>query len=136
MINIIKIPKSLIISILSVFISAILYSCSDNNEPEILPDDDSGGYCLMYYCSGGDPAHDLSFMSSIESAASVSNSEVTLTCLVKYSGEEEGSAHNGIRRYKGENGRLTIDETFAASEKFDITDYYCPLNHASVSPTS
>lgn len=122
MINIMKIPKSLIISILSVFISAVLYSCSDNNEPEILPDDDSGGYCLMYYCSGGDPAHDLSFMSSIESAASVSNSEVTLTCLVKYSGEEEGSAHNGIRRYKGENGRLTIDETFAASEKFDITD--------------
>lgn len=121
MINIMKIPKSLILSILSVFISAVLYSCSDNNEPEILPDDDSGGYCLMYYCSGGDPAHDLSFMSSIESAASVSNSEVTLTCLVKYSGKEEGSAHNGIRRYKGENGRLTIDETFAASEKFDIT---------------
>lgn len=101
-----KMSKSLIINILSVLITALLYSCSDNNEPEILPDD-SEDYCLMYYCSGGDPAHDLSFMSAIESAASVSNSKVTLTCLFKYSGEEEGSAHNGIQRYKGENGRLT-----------------------------
>ncbi len=117
-----KMPKLLIISILSVLVSTVLYSCSDNDEHEILPDNDSEGYCLMYYCSGGDPAHDLSFMSAIESAASVSNSKVILTCLVKYSGEEEGSAHNGIRRYKGENGRLTVDETFAASESFDITD--------------
>lgn len=112
-----KISKLLIINILSVLITSLLYSCSDNNEPEILPDD-SEDYCLMYYCSGGDPAHDLSFMSAIESAASVSNSKVTLTCLVKYS----GNAHNGIRRYKGENGRLTVDETFAASENFDITN--------------
>lgn len=116
-----KTSKLLITSILSVLITALLYSCSDNNEPEILADD-SEDYCLMYYCSGGDPAHDLSFMSAIESAASVSNSKVTLTCLAKYSGEGEGPAHNGIRRYKGENGRLTVDETFAASENFDITD--------------
>lgn len=116
-----KISKLLIINILSVLITSLLYSCSDNNEPEILPDD-SEDYCLMYYCSGGDPAHDLSFMSAIESAASVSNSKVTLTCLAKYSGKEEGVAHNGIRRYKGENGRLTVDETFAASENFDITN--------------
>lgn len=117
-----KMIRLLIISIHSVLISAVLYSCSDSNEPDILPDADSEGYCLMYYCSGGDPAHDLSIMSSIESAASVSNPKVILTCLAKYSGEEEGYAHNGIRRYKGENGRLTVDETFAASENFDITD--------------
>lgn len=117
-----KILKLLIVNILSVLVTALLYSCSDNNEPEILPDDDSEGYCLMYYCSGGDPAHDLSPMSAIQSAASFSNPKVTLTCLFKYSGEEEGSAHNGIRRYKGENGKLTVDETFVASEDFDITD--------------
>lgn len=117
-----KILKLLIINILSILVTALLYSCSDNNEPEILPDDDSEGYCLMYYCSGGDPAHDLSQMSSIQSAASFSNPKVTLTCLFKYSGEEEGSAHNGIRRYKGENDKLTVDETFVASEDFDITD--------------
>lgn len=117
-----KILKILIISIISVLITALLYSCSGNDEPEILPEDDSEGYCLMYYCSGGDPAHDLSFMSAIESAASFSNSKVTLTCLFKYSGEGEGPAHNGILRYKGDNGKLTTDETFAASENFDITD--------------
>lgn len=117
-----KILKTLIISIISVLITALLYSCSGNDEPEILPEDDSEGYCLMYYCSGGDPAHDLSFMSAIESAASFSNSKVTLTCLFKYSGEGEGPAHNGILRYKGDNGKLTTDETFAASENFDITD--------------
>ena len=59
-------------------------------------------------------------MLTIESAASVSNPKVTLTCLFKYSGEGDGPAHNGIQRYKGENG--TVYETFAASEKFDITD--------------
>lgn len=117
-----KMIRLLINSILSVLISAVLYSCSDNNEPEILSKDDSEDYCLMYYCSGGDPAHDLSFMSAIQSAASVSNPKVSLTCLFKYSGEGEGPAHNGIQRYKGENGKLTVDETFAASEKFDITD--------------
>lgn len=88
----------LMLRILPVLVCALLSSCSDNNEPGILPDDDSEDYCLMYYCSGGDPAHDLSFMSAIESAASVSNSKVTLTCLFKYSGKEEGPAHNGIRR--------------------------------------
>lgn len=61
-------------------------------------------------------------MLTIESAASVSNPKVTLTCLFKYSGEGDGPAHNGIQRYKGENGKLTVYETFAASEKFDITD--------------
>ena len=105
-----------------VLISTLLYSCSDNNEPEILPSVDSEGYCLMYYCSGGDSAHDLSFMAPIEAAASATNPKVTLTCIFKCSGKEEGEAHNGIRRYKGENGKLTIDDTFAASEKFDITD--------------
>lgn len=117
-----EISKSLIFSIVTTLVCVALSSCSSNDEPEILPNDGLEGYCLMYYCSGGDPAHDLSFMSAIESAASVLNSEVTLTCLFKFSGEEEGSAHNGIRRYKGENGRMTIDETFAASENFDVTD--------------
>lgn len=117
-----KMPKSLIFSIVSALVSVVLSSCSNNDEPEILPNDDSDGYCLMYYCSGGDPAHDLSFMSAIESAAIFSNPKVTLTCLFKFSGEEEGPAHNGIRRYKGENGKLTTDETFAASKNFDITD--------------
>ena len=116
-----RISKTLIFIIVSALVSVVLSSCSDNNEPEILPDD-SEDYCLMYYCSGGDPAHDLSFMSAIESAAIFSNPKVTLTCLFKYSGEGEGSAHNGIRRYKGEDGKLTTDETFAASENFDITD--------------
>ena len=116
-----RISKTLIFIIVSALVSVVLSSCSDNNELEILPDD-SEDYCLMYYCSGGDPAHDLSFMSAIESAAIFSNPKVTLTCLFKFSGEGEGSAHNGIRRYKGENGRMTIDETFAASENFDITD--------------
>lgn len=117
-----KKSKLLIFNIVAALISVLLYSCSDNNEPENLPAIDSDGYCLMYYCSGGDPAHDLSFMSAIQSAAAFSNPKVTLTGLFKYSGKEEGSAHNGIRRYKGENGRLTVDETFVASENFDITD--------------
>lgn len=117
-----RISKTLIFSIVTILVSVVLSSCSGNDEPDIIPDDDSEGYCMMYYCSGGDPAHDLSFMSAIQSAASFSNPKVILTCLVKYSGEEGGSAHNGIQRYKGENGRLTVDETFAASENFDITD--------------
>lgn len=59
-------------------------------------------------------------MLTIESAASVSNPKVTLTCLFKYSGEGDGPAHNGIQRYKGENGKLTVYETFAASENLTL----------------
>ena len=71
-----RISKTLIFIIVSALVSVVLSSCSDNNEPEILPDD-SEDYCLMYYCSGGDPAHDLSFMSAIESAATVTNPKVS-----------------------------------------------------------
>lgn len=112
----------LILQILPVLVSSSLYSCSENNEPEILPDIDSEDYCLMYYCSGGDPAHDLSAMASVEAAAVATNPKVAVTCIFKCSGREEGEEHNGIRRYRGENGKLTVDNTFSASEKFDITD--------------
>lgn len=117
-----RISKVLIFSIVTALVCVALSSCSSNDEPEIIPDADSDGYCLMYYCSGGDPAHDLSFMSAIESAASFSNPKVSLSCLFKFSGEGEGPTHNGIRRYKGENGVLTADDTFKASDTFDITD--------------
>lgn len=116
-----RISKTLIFIIVSALVSVVLSSCSDNNEPEILPDD-SEDYCLMYYCSGGDPAHDLSFMSAIESAATVTNPKVSVTCIFKFSGKEEGGAHNGIRRYKGEGGNFTEDDTFIEPEDFDITD--------------
>lgn len=89
-----NISKLLLFYIVSTLISVLLYSCSDNNEPGTLPAIDSDGYCLMYYCSEGNPVHDLSFMSAIESAASFSNPKINLTCLFKYSGEEEGSAHS------------------------------------------
>lgn len=117
-----RISKTLIFSIVSALVSVVLSSCSSDDEPEILPDNDSEGYCLMYYCSGGDPAHDLSFMSAIESAAAVTNHKVTVTCIFKSSGKEEGAVHNGIRRYKGEGGNFTEDDTFIEPEDFDITD--------------
>ena len=116
-----KITKTLRTAI--IFMSSVyLFISCGNDDSEYLPDIETADYCIMYYCSGGDQAHDLSFMSAIESAAAFSNPKVTGTCLFKYSGEGEGSAHNGIRRCKGENGRLTVDDTFAASVDFDITD--------------
>lgn len=115
--------KSLIGKVMAALMCVALYACS-NNEPE--PESPSGpepeGYCLMYYCSGGDAAHDLTTMAAVQSAADVSNDEVTVTCLFKFSGEGEGEAHNGIRRYTGESGRLTVDDTFSAPGDFEITD--------------
>ena len=101
----------------------LLYACSDKeSEPEVPTDTEPHGYCLMYYCSGGDAAHDLTTLAAVRSAADMSNEDVTVTCLFKFSGEGEGDAHNGIRRYKGENGQLTVDGTFSAPEDFEITD--------------
>lgn len=109
--------------ILTAFLGIFLCACESHDEPSTPPAaTDGDDYCLMYYCSGGDKAHDLSFMSAVRSAAEASTDKVTVTCLFKGSGQGESEAHNGIRRYKAENGSLTVDGTFSASENFEITD--------------
>lgn len=117
-----SIPYIVLIGFFSMMV--LLSSCRNNDEPEIIPDDEDPRYCLAFYCSGGDPAHDLSFMNSVYSAVSSTreNPMVTVSVLFKYSGGAEGAAHNGIRRYFGENGILTLDSTYVVPEDFEITD--------------
>jgi len=101
-------------------------SCSDDDSNSLLPQPEpaDNGYCLMFYASGGDPEHDLSIMSSITQAAQATadRSDLAVTCLFKSSGMGEGEAHNGIRRYKGDNGTLTQDNSCSFDADFDITD--------------
>ncbi len=118
-----RIPKSISCKTLALAIGIFMSACSDNNdEPQTPIVPETEGYCLMYYCSGGDPEHDLTTMAAVRSAAAASNDDVTVTCLFKFSGQAEGEAHNGVRRFKGEGGQLTVDDTFSAPENFEITD--------------
>lgn len=101
-----------------------LWSCSDNDHNPMppAPEPAGEGYCLMFYASGGDPEHDLSFMTTITQAAQATagSPDVAVTCLFKASGE--GEAHNGVRRYTGEDGALVKDDSFSPGTDFNITD--------------
>lgn len=103
-----------------------LWSCSDDDHNSGLPTPEPAaeGYCLMFYASGGDPEHDLSSMTSVSQAAQATagRPDVAVTCLFKASGEDEGEAHNGIRRYTGEDGTLVQDDSFSPGTDFKITD--------------
>lgn len=100
-----------------------LASCSDQDHDSMTPPLDNG-YCLMFYISGGDPEHDLSFMSAVSEAAraTAGRSNTAVTCLFRASGTSEGDAHNGIRRYKGQDGSLVQDKEFIPGTDFSITD--------------
>lgn len=104
----------------------VLWSCSDDeHQPELPPSEPANnGYCLMFYASGGDPEHDLSVMAAVTQAvqATADCPDVSVTCLFKASGEGEGEAHNGIRRYTGEDGALVQDNGFSPGTDFNITE--------------
>lgn len=103
-----------------------MVSCSNDD----LPDSQSqlepaeNGYCLLFYASGGDPEHDLCEMNSIIQAAQATagRQDIAITALFKASGKSEGEAHNGIRRYTGEDGKLIQDTDFAPDDDFSIID--------------
>ena len=99
---------------------AALSSCSDDNEPTPVPvpDPTPSGYCLMFYMSGGDPEHDILLMESARQAAEATGDDVAVTILMKTSGEGEGEAHNGTRRYTAQDGVLTQDTEFGSVDDF------------------
>lgn len=104
-----------------------LSSCSNDDQPDILPPEPvevDKGYCLLFYASGGDPEHDLSLMASITQAAQAvaDLQDIAITVLFKASGNGEGEAHNGVRRYTSEAGKLVQDTGFTPGEDFHITD--------------
>ena len=103
---------------------AALSSCSDDNEPTPVPvpDPTPSGYCLMFYMSGGDPEHDILLMESARQAAEATGDDVAVTILMKTSGEGEGEAHNGTRRYTAQDGVLTQDTEFGSVDDFAVTD--------------
>lgn len=105
---------------------AVLCSCSDDDHSPVppAPVPAGEGYCLMFYVSGGDSEHDLSFMTSVTQAAQATTgrSDVAVTCLFKASGNTEGDAHNGICRYTGEDGALVKDDGFSPDTDFNITN--------------
>ena len=103
---------------------AALSSCNDDNDPSPVPEPDPtpSGYCLMFYMSGGDKKHDITLMESARQAAAVSNDNVAVTVLHKNSGEGEGEAHNGTRRYTAQDGVLTQDAEFGTVDDFAVTD--------------
>lgn len=101
--------KFLVRFVAAVMAGMMCWACSsDGTEPLPAPTDVTKGYCLMFYCSGGDPAHDVTIMQSAESAASAANDSVSVTCLFKKSGSE-----GGVRwRYTAVNGELVADGSF------------------------
>ncbi|MFR3331514.1 MAG: clostripain-related cysteine peptidase, partial [Odoribacter splanchnicus] len=103
---------------------AALSSCNDDNEPSPVPEPDPtpSGYCLMFYMSGGDPEHDILLMESARQAAEATGDGVAVTILMKTSGEGEGEAHNGTRRYTAQDGVLTQDTEFGTVDDFAVTD--------------
>ena len=103
---------------------AALSSCNDDNEPSPVPEPapTPSGYCLMFYMSGGDPEHDILLMESARQAAEATGDDVAVTILMKTSGEGEGEAHNGTRRYTAQDGVLTQDAEFGTVDDFAVTD--------------
>lgn len=103
-----------------------MVSCSNDDLPDSQsqPEPAENGYCLLFYASGGDPEHDLSEMNSITQAAQATagRQDIAITALFKASGKSEGEAHNGIRRYTGEDGKLIQDTDFAPDDDFSIID--------------
>lgn len=77
-------------------------------------------YCLMFYVSGGDEAHDKSFFQTIELSAEATTDNVAVTCLMKTS--SEGENPNQVDYYIGENGELQKEESFRAADNFSIVD--------------
>ena len=102
---------------------AALSSCNDDNEPSPVPEPDPtpSGYCLMFYMSGGDPEHDILLMESARQAAEATGDGVAVTILMKTSGEGEGEAHNGTRRYTTQDGVLTQDTEFGTVDAVSYT---------------
>lgn len=112
--------------LLATLLLLVFAACSnDDHNPRLpAPEPAAEGYCLMFYASGGDPEHDLSFMAAITQAAQATtgHSDVAVTCLFKASGKTEGDAHNGICRYTGEDGALVKDDSFSPGTDFNITN--------------
>ena len=112
--------KRLFATLLSAVLTAIVVtSCSDDEQPSE-PVQQNDKYCLMFYVSGGDEAHDKSFFQTIECAAEATTDNVAVTCLMKTS--SEGENPNQVGFYIGENGELQKDESYSAPDGFSIVD--------------
>lgn len=100
-----------------------LASCTEDDH-DSMPAPIDNGYCIMFYASGGDPEHDQSFMTAVSEAAraTAGRPNTAVTCVFKASGSAEGEDHNGVRRYKGEDGTLVEDKGFNPGTDFLITD--------------
>lgn len=61
-------------------------------------------------------------MESARQAAEATGDDVAVTILMKTSGEGEGEAHNGTRRYTAQDGVLTQDTEFGSVDDFAVTD--------------
>lgn len=114
---------------LAVLLSLAVFSCSDEKDPTPIPEEpEVSGYCLMFYMSGGDKEHDATLMESARQAAAMTDENISVTVLHKYSGED-GDEDEDIaptqsftQRYTAQNGVLTEDPTFDRHADFPITD--------------
>lgn len=111
--------KLLATLMLGILASSVMVSCSDD-EKNPVPTQQEDKYCLMYYVSGGDEAHDVSFFLPIQYAAESTGDKVAVTCLFKTSSEGENPNH--VSYYTGENGQLVEDNSFRAPDDFSIVD--------------
>ena len=114
---------------LAVLLSLAVFSCSDEKDPTPIPEEpEVSGYCLMFYMSGGDKKHDATLMESARQAAAMTDENISVTVLHKYSGED-GDEDEDIpptqsftQRYTAQNGVLTEDPTFDRHADFPVTD--------------
>lgn len=114
---------------LAVLLSLAVFSCSDEKDPTPIPEEpEVSGFCLMFYMSGGDKEHDATLMESARQAAAMTDENISVTVLHKYSGED-GDEDEDIpptqsftQRYTAQNGVLTEDPTFDRHADFPVTD--------------
>lgn len=112
---------------LAVLLSLAVFSCSDEKDPTPIPEEpEVSGYCLMFYMSGGDKEHDATLMESARQAAAMTDENISVTVLHKYSGEDGDEdippTQSFTQRYTAQNGVLTEDPTFDRHADFPVTD--------------
>lgn len=109
--------KLLNLIIITLFLSACTKNTvkpNDNNE-ESLPK--ASDYCLMFYMSGGDPAHDVIFYDYIERISKhLRKDGASMTYILKTSGSKDK-----VFRYYSEDSEFKRDETWSKNSDYEIT---------------
>lgn len=103
-------------------LTLLIVSCS--KEDRSLPQGEEQ-WCVMFYFSAGDLAHEGFLMDGARQAAeAIENDEVAVTTLFKFAGNEETTSPDlaGTIRFYSEGNTLKQDETWRQDSKYQITD--------------